>query len=125
MKVAIAQIEPDYMSKEGSIDRAVKAIEEAGKKGAKIIAFPETFIPGYPYWRGFTGQKWADYMLEYQRNSVRLPQDLSLIMEAAKEGNINVVLGVSELEINPEALPSTTQLLSFPRRESIWEDTES
>ncbi|WP_290596012.1 MULTISPECIES: carbon-nitrogen hydrolase family protein [unclassified Archaeoglobus] len=104
MKVAIAQIEPDYMSKEGSIDRAVKAIEEAGKKGAKIIAFPETFIPGYPYWRGFTGQKWADYMLEYQRNSVRLPQDLSPIMEAAKEGNINVVLGVSELDDKPGSL---------------------
>ncbi len=98
MKVAVAQIQPDYMNKDGSIDIAAKAVEKAARKGADVIAFPETFIPGYPYWRGFTGQKWAEYMLEYQKNSVRIPDDLTAVMEAAKDGEIGVVLGVSELD---------------------------
>ncbi|RLI75377.1 carbon-nitrogen hydrolase family protein [Archaeoglobales archaeon] len=104
MKVAIAQIEPDFMNKEGCIDKSAKAVEKAGRKGSKIIVFPETFIPGYPYWRGFTGQGWADYMVEYQKNSVKLPDDIEPIIEVAGKYGIGVVLGVSELDDKPGSL---------------------
>ncbi|WP_202319651.1 carbon-nitrogen hydrolase family protein [Archaeoglobus neptunius] len=98
MKVAIAQIEPEFMDKEGCVNRAARAVEKAGKNGAKLIVFPETFIPGYPYWRGITGQRWADYMVEYQKNSVKLPEDIEPVIEAAKSYGVNVILGVSELD---------------------------
>jgi nitrilase len=32
------------------VDKSCRLIEEAADKGAKLIAFPEVFIPAYPYW---------------------------------------------------------------------------
>jgi Predicted amidohydrolase len=97
VKVAVAQVSPDYMNKEGTIDKACKVIEEAGKEGAKVIAFPETFIPGYPYWRGLLPiHKWTDMMVQYYKNSVEVNKDLESVKDVARERNISVVLGVSE-----------------------------
>jgi len=97
IKVAIGQIAPDYMNKEGTINRACRAIEDAAKEGAKLIAFPETFIPGYPYWRGVLPiSKWTDLMVEYYKNSVDIKTDLESIKDIARERGISVVLGVSE-----------------------------
>src|SRR4051794_18198284 len=50
VKVAIAQISPRFMDREQSLERACKAIAEAGAKGAELIVFPEVWLCGYPYW---------------------------------------------------------------------------
>ncbi|WP_052747802.1 nitrilase-related carbon-nitrogen hydrolase [Geoglobus ahangari] len=86
------------MDREGTVDVACKAIEEAGRKGARLIAFPETSIPGYPYWRSATGSRWAEYMVEYQKNSVRIPDDLGSILDSSGDAGITTVIGVSELD---------------------------
>ena len=49
-KAAVAQLAPSFLNREETVEVACNAIEEAGKEGARIIAFPESFIPGYPYW---------------------------------------------------------------------------
>ena len=49
-KIAAAQLTPVFLNKEKTIEKACKAIEEAGKKGAKLLVFPEAFISGYPDW---------------------------------------------------------------------------
>ena len=48
--VAAIQHPPVFLNLEASVDRAVKLIEEAAGNGAKVIAFPETWLPGYPVW---------------------------------------------------------------------------
>ncbi|MEM1626286.1 MAG: carbon-nitrogen hydrolase family protein [Sulfolobaceae archaeon] len=97
IKVAIAQIAPDYMNKEGTINRACKAIEDAAKQGAKLIVFPEAFIPGYPYWRGILPiSKWTEMMVEYYKNSVNVKTDLESIKDISREREISIVLGISE-----------------------------
>ena len=50
LKVAIVQAEPVYMNLEASLTRAVKLISEAAAKGAKLVVFGETWLPGYPAW---------------------------------------------------------------------------
>ena len=52
MKVRVAAIQaaPVYEDLEASIDRAVTLIAEAASQGAQFIAFPETWLPGYPAW---------------------------------------------------------------------------
>ena len=49
-KVAVIQESPVFLDKEKTIKKSVSLIGEASNSGAKLIVFPETFIPGYPDW---------------------------------------------------------------------------
>lgn len=50
IKVAVTQAEPEWLDLAGSVKKAVKLIAEAAAEDAKIIAFPELWLPGYPLW---------------------------------------------------------------------------
>lgn len=50
IKVAIVQAAPVYYNLQKSIDEAEKLISAAAAKGAKLIAFGETWLAGYPAW---------------------------------------------------------------------------
>src|SRR6266481_9623722 len=49
-KVAVVQAAPVWIDLEGTVAKTIRYIEEAAKEGAKLIAFPETWIPGYPWY---------------------------------------------------------------------------
>ena len=99
VKVAAAQVAPVFMDKEATIDKACRTIEEAGRAGAKLVVFSETFVPGYPYWRGLQPiSKWSDLMVEYQKNSLKIPsEETNVICDSARESDIIVALGCSEM----------------------------
>lgn len=48
LKVAAAHLAPVYMDKEATTTKVTDAIRIAGAEGIELLAFPETFIPGYP-----------------------------------------------------------------------------
>lgn len=50
VRVAAAQMAPVFMERDATVEKVCRAILEAGQNGAQVIAFPETVIPGYPYW---------------------------------------------------------------------------
>lgn len=50
VRVAVVQAEPVYFDLEGSVEKTIKLISEAASKSAKLVAFPEVWIPGYPSW---------------------------------------------------------------------------
>ena len=50
IRVAVTQLEPEWLDLQGSVKKACKYIAEAAKNGAKLISFPEVFLPGYPTW---------------------------------------------------------------------------
>ena len=99
-KVAVVQASPVWCDLDATVDKTIALIEEAAKKGAKLIAFPETFIPGYPWhiwlaapaWgigRGFV-QRYFDNSLDYDS-----PQADKLV-SAVRSAGITAVLGLSE-----------------------------
>jgi nitrilase len=49
-KVAAAQATPAFLDREATIDKACELIAAAGSEGARLIVFPEAFIPSYPDW---------------------------------------------------------------------------
>ncbi|KAF3764066.1 carbon-nitrogen hydrolase [Cryphonectria parasitica EP155] len=96
VRVAAAQFEPVPFDLEANIAKACKYITEAGHKGAKLIAFAECAIPGYPYWI-WTRSIDMEMAEKYMNNCLKVdsPQ-FQLLCAAAKEAKVSVHLGFSE-----------------------------
>ncbi len=102
LKVAAAQLSPFYLNKEKTVQKACEAILEAGKKGAKLIVFPEVFISGYPDWvwliPNSKGTVLNDLYIKLVENAVSVPDGVTdKLCEAASSVKINVVIGMHEL----------------------------
>jgi nitrilase len=50
VRVAVTQAEPGWFDLAGAVKRTCELITEAATNGAKLIVFPECWIPGYPCW---------------------------------------------------------------------------
>ncbi|MEM6993858.1 MAG: carbon-nitrogen hydrolase family protein [Myxococcota bacterium] len=49
-KVALVQAEPTFLDTRASLETALDRIESAAREGAKLVAFGESWLPGYPFW---------------------------------------------------------------------------
>lgn len=98
IKVACVQAAPIFMDLEATINKTIRLIEEAAQKGAELIAFPETWIPGYPWFLWLdTPMANLSKVYQYHQNSLELSSTAAQsIQEAAKKHHIFVVLGFSE-----------------------------
>jgi len=47
-RVGVVQHAPVTLHRKQTLERGVALIEEAAATGAKLISFPETWVPGYP-----------------------------------------------------------------------------
>jgi len=97
-KVAGVHASPVYLDLDATVEKACALIEEAGRNGARIIAFPEVYIPGYPYWiwthTPITG---APFFVRLFKNAVEIPGEATKrIGDAAKKAGSYVVMGASE-----------------------------
>jgi aliphatic nitrilase len=97
-KVAAVQAAPAFLDLEGSVDKAVRFIGEAA--GARLIAFPETWIPGYPWWIWLGAPAWAimrGFVSRYFDNSLSYDgPEAERLRAAAKRNKMFVALGLSE-----------------------------
>ena len=48
--VAAVHAASEFLDLDASVDKACRLIAEAGAAGARLIVFPESFLPGYPFW---------------------------------------------------------------------------
>ena len=97
-KAATVQTSPVFLNVEKTIDKAITFVKEAANNGAKIIAFPEVFVAGYPYWNWIMtpvqGSKWYE---ELYKASVNVAgPDIKRLCLAAKENDIQIVIGINE-----------------------------
>ena len=97
-KAAAVQTAPVFLNVPKTVEKAVSLIREAALNGADLVAFPEVFIAGYPYWNWIMtpvqGSRWYE---ELYRNSITVPgPETAELCKAAQEFNCHVVIGVNE-----------------------------
>lgn len=123
VKVAIVQQPSVYLDREGCVRRADELIHEAAANGAELVAFPEVWLAGYPYWsEGWEveTERWVQGRLRFRDAAVTVPsEDTEAIGLAARNANVVVVLGCNELDSRPEADAIYNSLLFFDRDGSL------
>ncbi len=102
--VGIIQASPVYMDLQASVDKAVGLIRQAADKGARLVTFGETWLPGYPAWLDhcpevalWNHQPTKEVFALLRQNSVVVPgKETERLATLTGELGITLVLGVNE-----------------------------
>jgi nitrilase len=97
-KAAAVQTSPVFLNVEKTIEKAISFVKEATSNGANLVAFPEVFVAGYPYWNWIMtpvqGSKWYE---ELYKSSVKVDDAaMQPLYNAAKNHNCHIVIGINE-----------------------------
>jgi nitrilase len=101
-RVAVVQHPPVALNRQKTLARGVELLDEAAAGGAKLVSFPETWVPGYPdwVWRLRPGE---DYELSSEIHKRLLESSVDLkagqlkpIQAAAKRLKVTVSIGIHE-----------------------------
>jgi nitrilase len=104
--VACAQVEPVLFDRGATIGRVDEVAGEAAAKGARLVLFPEAFIPAYP------SSRWVRYLAGWQdpkdskavyaklaRSSLEIPgPDSDRLGSIARERGLWLAVGANELD---------------------------
>jgi len=103
VKVAVVQAAPVLFDRESTLEKACRLTAEAAAGGARLILFPEAFIPGYPRGLSFgtvVGSRSPDGRRTWQAywaNAVDVPGPATQALgAAAREANAYLAIGVIE-----------------------------
>ena len=101
--VACVQAEPVILDRDATIEKLARLAAEAARNGAKLLVFPEAFIPAYPssVWaRALAG--WAEpgakeAFAMLARESLEIPGEAAhRLGEIARDNEVWLVTGVTE-----------------------------
>ncbi len=104
MRVAISQSAPVYLDKQASLAKALDLIRQAAKREAQLVAFGETWLPGYPAWLDmcpgaalWDNSSAKEIFARLRSNSLVIPgEEVHALCEAARDLKIAIVIGVNE-----------------------------
>jgi nitrilase len=101
-RVAVVQHPPVTLHRSKTLARGVELLEEAAAGGARLVSFPETWLPGYPEWL-WRLRPGTDFELTGEihgrliENAVDLSAgDLKPIQGAARRLKVTVSMGIHE-----------------------------
>lgn len=98
VRAAAAQLCPVLNRAGGTLEKVLETISRAADEGVEVIAFPETFLPYYPYFSFIEpavsiGSK---HLALYQQALVVPGPETAALSEAARHHSMVVVAGVNE-----------------------------
>jgi nitrilase len=98
VRIAAAQAAPVWLNRDQSLDKAIALIDEAGSRGAELVAFGESWLPGFPFWIWLGPPAWgSDFFVEMHQNAVEvMSRETAALADAAKRNNVELVMGVTE-----------------------------
>ncbi|MEQ9591136.1 MAG: carbon-nitrogen hydrolase family protein [Cyclobacteriaceae bacterium] len=100
---AVVQASPVIFDKMATIEKISSLVKQASKTGARLVLFPEVFIPGYPRGLSFgtvvgsRTNEGRELFLKYWENSIEIPGPETVqLAKLAKETKTFLVIGVTE-----------------------------
>jgi len=98
VRVAAVQAASVGIDRKATTDKVCNLIQEAAKNGAKLVVFPEAFIPVYPYWIWLGSPTWwMPFYKELFLNSVEIPSETTKqLCETAKRTRTYIAVGINE-----------------------------
>jgi nitrilase len=101
--VAAAQLGGPWLDVKARLDRAIQAAELAASHGARVIAFPECYLSGYPYWLSRTnGATFGDPLQKkayryYVQSAIEVGgPEIARLVQLAADLEITVIMGLTE-----------------------------
>lgn len=98
VKVAAIHAASVYLDRDATLEKAARLIAESAAEGAKLIVFPESFLPGFPFWIStHTPAEGAHLFHALFTNAVTIPSPaVESLADAARTADAHVVMGMTE-----------------------------
>lgn len=103
LTIALAQIAPVWFDREKTLAKVSESIAEAAESRAKLVAFGEALVPGYPFWieyskiTEFNSSFHKAFHAEYVKRAVCIERgDLDKVTAVARDKKIAVYVGIIE-----------------------------
>ena len=101
VRVAVAQVEPVIFDRDATLDKLARVAAEVAGAGARLVLFPETFVPVYP------SSRWAQSLAagsdakplwaRLAREAVEVPSEATRRMgDVARNHRLYLAVGVNE-----------------------------
>ena len=123
IRAAAVQAASVFLDREATTAKACALIREAGDHGARLIGFPEGYIPAHPVWYHFhpaTGQIATTLSVELFKNALEIPgPEIEQLRAAAADARAYVVIGVCEKVPNTFGTLFNSQVFIGPDGELI------
>lgn len=97
-KVAAMHVAPVFLNTEATVEKACTLIAEAARNGARLIAFPETYISYFPIWSALRAPIYNhDFFKLAASSAIRVNgPEIQRIRSAARKAGAIVALGFNE-----------------------------
>ncbi len=103
LKVAVIQAEPVFFDLDACLRKTQQLVAQACDQGARMVLFPESFLPGYPRGLSFgtvvgsRSSEGREHWLDYWHQSVEVPGPATRWLgQMARSACIWLVIGITE-----------------------------
>jgi nitrilase len=96
--VAAVQAAPVFLDRDATVEKVGSLTKEASAAGARLVAFPEAFVPTYPDWLWRT-RPWSDgeWYARWVEQCVEVPgPTCDALGEIAREHEVHLAIPVNE-----------------------------
>ncbi|MCB1547429.1 MAG: carbon-nitrogen hydrolase family protein [Hyphomicrobiaceae bacterium] len=97
-KAASCHVASVFLDAARTVDKAVDLIAEAARNGAALVAFPESFLPGFPIWAAVRAPIYNhDFFRRLVSEAILIDgPEMQRLQAAARKNAITVSLGFTE-----------------------------